>query len=159
MQISKIIIGVDDTKYAEHAAKYGFDIARKFNAAVGLVNIIEPIVTSLDTTDSILGMPMATVAAGPEEQELINSQEDNSERLIARIIKDYAGDLHVTHFTEYGSTAEGIIQSSHEFNADLIIVGTHKRSGLERLFSGSVAESVIRKTDTPVLVVPFEESH
>lgn len=159
MQISKIIIGIDDSKYAEHAARYGFDIARMFDAAVGLVNIIEPIVTSLDTTDSILGMPMANVASSPEEMELLNAQEDNSTRLINRTIQEMAGDLQVTNFSEYGSTADGILQCSREFKADLIILGTHKRSGLERLFAGSVAESVVRKSDIPVLVVPFEEEH
>ncbi|RVU01935.1 universal stress protein [Mucilaginibacter limnophilus] len=159
MQISKIIIGIDDSKYAEHAARYGFNLARKFDAAVGLVHIIEPVVTSLDTSDSILGMPMANVASGPEEMELVNAQEDNSTRLMNRVISEMAGDLQVSNFSEYGSTSEGILQCSIEFKADLIVLGTHKRSGLERLFSGSVAEAIIRKADIPVLVVPFEESH
>jgi nucleotide-binding universal stress UspA family protein len=35
MKISKILIGIDDSKYAEYAASYGFDIARTFNAHVG----------------------------------------------------------------------------------------------------------------------------
>ncbi len=44
MKINRILIGIDDSKYAEHAAEYGFNIARKFNAAVGLVNIVEPVI-------------------------------------------------------------------------------------------------------------------
>ncbi|RYZ99193.1 MAG: universal stress protein [Sphingobacteriaceae bacterium] len=156
MQISKIIIGVDDSKYAHHAAKYGFGIARKFNAAVGLVNIIEPIVSPLDTSDSILGMPLANVSA-PEEIDLINSQSTMSERIIDRIIQEFGEGLSVSHFSEYGSTADGILQCSTEFGADLIVVGTHKRSGLDRLIMGDVAEGVTRHAKVPVLVVPFND--
>ncbi|GAA4330613.1 universal stress protein [Mucilaginibacter gynuensis] len=154
MQISKIIIGIDDSKHAEHAAKYGFDIARKFNASVGLVNIIEPVVTPLDTSDSLLAMPIVT-NTGPEELDLLNTQTDQSERIIDRTIKELAGDIPVTHFSEYGSTADGIISCSEQFNADLIVIGTHKRSGIDRLLMGDVAEAVVRHAKIPVLVVPF----
>ncbi|RCH56770.1 universal stress protein [Mucilaginibacter hurinus] len=156
MDIKKIIIGIDDSKYAHHAAKYGFGIARKFNAALGLVNVIEPIVSPLDTSDSILGMPLANVSS-PEEVDLINSQSTISERIIDRTINEFGADLNVTHFSEYGSTAEGILQCATEFGADLIVVGTHKRSGLDRFLMGDVAEGVVRHAKVPVLVVPFNE--
>jgi nucleotide-binding universal stress UspA family protein len=64
--------------------------------------------------------------------------------------------MQVTHFTEYGSTASGIIECSKEFGADLIVIGTHSRSGLDRLLMGSVAEHVVRHSEVPVLVVPFK---
>ncbi|RYZ94497.1 MAG: universal stress protein [Sphingobacteriaceae bacterium] len=156
MQISKIIIGIDDSKYAEHAAKYGFDIARKFNAAVGLVNIIEPVVSPMDTTDNLLGLPIDNLSAA-NEIDLVNVQTDMSERIIDRTIREHGAGLDVTHFSEYGSTADGILQCSKEFKADLIIVGTHKRSGLDRFLMGDVAEGVIRRAVVPVLVVPFHE--
>ena len=54
--------------------------------------------------------------------------------------------------------ADGIIQCSKDFGADLIIViGTHSRTGFDRLLMGSVAEDVVRHSEIPVLVVPFEE--
>ena len=43
MTIQKILIAVDDSKYAEHAAEFGFDMARVYKAEVGLVSIVEPI--------------------------------------------------------------------------------------------------------------------
>jgi len=64
--------------------------------------------------------------------------------------------MQVTHFTDYGSTADGIIHCAKEFGADLIVIGTHNRHGLERLLMGSVAEHVVRHADVPVLVVPFK---
>jgi nucleotide-binding universal stress UspA family protein len=154
MQISKIIIGIDDSKYAENAAKYGFELARKFGAAVGLVNIIEPVVPPVDTTDNLIGLPLVTT---PEEINLLNVQTDMSERIIDRTIREFGTGLEVSHFSEYGSTAEGILECSHQFKADLIVIGTHKRGMIDRLLMGNIAEGVVRRTDIPVLVVPFNE--
>jgi nucleotide-binding universal stress UspA family protein len=157
MMIKKILIGIDESKFAEHAAEYGFEIARKFNAAVGLVNIVEPaMMPQMPTSsDPILGTPSQGV--GIEEMELLDIQKNQSENIVDRTIKKFAGDMQVTHFTEYGSTADGIINCGKEFKADLIVIGTHSRTGIDRLLMGSVAEHVVRHSDVPVLVVPMKE--
>ncbi|BAU52241.1 universal stress protein [Mucilaginibacter gotjawali] len=155
MMIKKILIGIDDSKHAAYAAEFGFDLARKFNAQVGLVNIVSPVIISqLTGADPIIGMPLQ--GTGIEETELLDIQKSQSENIVEQTIKKFAGDLPVTHFSEYGSTADGIISCSKEFNADLIVVGTHNRTGLDRLFMGSVAEHVVRHSTVPVLVVPLK---
>ena len=154
MTIKKILIGIDDSKYAEHAAKYGFEIARKFNAAVGLVNIVEPamIPPMSGSNDPILGtMPNVSI----EEMDIIDLRKNQSAEIVELTTKKFAGDTKVSHFTEYGSTAQGIIDCSKEFKADMIVIGTHSRSGIDRLLMGSVAEHVVRHAEVPVLVVPF----
>jgi nucleotide-binding universal stress UspA family protein len=155
MTIKKILIGIDDSKYAEHAAEYGFEIARKFKAAVGVVNIVEPAVLPqmMAGADPIMGM--ISHVTGPEEMELLDIQKNQSENIVEQTIKKFGSDIQVTHFTEYGSTADGIISCSKEFKADMIIIGTHSRSGIDRLLMGSVAEHVVRHSEIPVLVVPF----
>jgi nucleotide-binding universal stress UspA family protein len=156
MKISKIIIGIDDSKFAEYAASYGFDMAKAFNAHVGLVHIVEPAVAPATPTDTIMGMPMQdNVFTGIEQTEIMHIQDEQADNIITRTIKKYAGDLQVTHFNEYGSTADGILNCSREFKADLIVIGTHSRSGIDRLLMGSVAESVVRNSEIPVLVVPM----
>jgi nucleotide-binding universal stress UspA family protein len=155
MKISKILIGIDDSRYAENAAEYGFDIAHKFNAAVGIVNIVEPmILPSAGVIDPMMGSSFGGESL--QDLELLNLQKNQSENIVERTIKQFAGDMQVTHFTEYGSTASGIIECSKEFGADLIVIGTHSRSGLDRLLMGSVAEHVVRHSEVPVLVVPFK---
>jgi nucleotide-binding universal stress UspA family protein len=155
MKITKVLIGIDDSKYAEHAAAYGFDIAQKFNAAVGLVNIVEPMIMPETSggIDPLMGS--ALNSATMQDMEILDIQKNQSESIVDRTIKQYAGEMQVTHFTEYGSTAQGILDCSIEFGADLIVIGTHERSGLDRLLMGSVAEHVVRHAQVPVLVVPF----
>jgi nucleotide-binding universal stress UspA family protein len=155
MKIQRILIGVDDSKYAENAASYGFEMARIYDAQVGLVNIVEPIVLPSAGTDTITGASFDNT--GIPDVELLNAQTESAENVIDRTIKKFAGELQVTPFTEFGSTADGILKCSKDFAADLIVLGTHSRTGLDRLLMGSVAEHVVRHSDVPVLVVPFKE--
>jgi len=151
--ISKILIAIDDSIHAEHAAEYGFYLARKINAAVAVVNIVEPaMIPRMTTSDPILGM--TNQGTGIEEMELMDIQKNQSENIVEQTIKKFAGDMPVTHFTEYGSTADGIINCCKEFAADLIVIGTHSRTGIDRLLMGSIAEHVVRHSEVPVLVVP-----
>jgi nucleotide-binding universal stress UspA family protein len=159
MLIKKILIGIDNSKFAQHAAKYGFDIAHKFNAEVGLVHIVEPVVMPYSNTgDTMLGTTIPDMSA--VDVDIMNIQNEASENLITATIKQFGGDLKVTHFNEFGDTADGIINCSKEFNADMIVIGTHSRTGFDRLLMGSVAEHVVRHSEVPVLVVPLvEEDH
>lgn len=66
-----------------------------------------------------------------------------------------------THMIEIKESApniaEKIIEQAQTFEADLIILGTHGRTGLSRLFLGSVAEEVVRKSNIPVQLVKAKE--
>ncbi|MES2377654.1 MAG: universal stress protein [Bacteroidota bacterium] len=155
MLIKKILIGIDNSKFAEHAAKYGFDIAHKFKAKVGLVHIVEPVIMPYNNSaDPLMGASDFSVA----DVDIINIQNNASKAIIESTIKQFADGLEVTHFSEFGDAADGIISCSKEFGADMIVIGTHSRTGIDRLLMGSVAEHVVRHSEVPVLVVPFHES-
>ncbi|WP_184546863.1 universal stress protein [Mucilaginibacter sp. FT3.2] len=156
MKIKKILIGIDDSTYARNAAVYGFDIAHSYNAAVGLAHIIEPIAFQPEATDGFTGIQMNTTL-GIDQTELIDIQAKQSAAVIEGIKKEYAGQLEVTSFTEFDITADGIINCAKQFGADLIVIGTHRRSGLDRFLLGSIAENIVRHSVIPVLVVPFIE--
>ena len=156
MAIQRILIAVDDSRYADHAAEFGFEMARLCNAEVGLVNIIEPIVMPSAGSDSITGI--TTEVSMMDEPEMIRVQKEAAENTIKRIHAQYAEQLKITNFTEYGVTADGILKCSAEFAADMIVIGTHSRTGIDRLFMGSIAENVVRHSKIPVLVVPLRES-
>jgi nucleotide-binding universal stress UspA family protein len=155
--IKKILIAVDDSKYAENAAKYGFSLASSLDAEVGLVNIVEPtaIPMSGNGADEILGTPMQSL--GLTDINLLEAQGKISENILANTVKQFGGKIHVKNFSEYGSIGERIVSLSIEFKADLIVMGTHERSGLDKLFSTDVAEYVIHHSKIPVLVVPGKE--
>ncbi len=158
MNINKILIGIDDSKYADHAAQYGFELGRKFGAAIGIVTIIEPIPAAVTPmTDTTFGLPFEGAGA-MADPELINTQDKAANTLLERIVAKYNTDAEqVTQFTDYGASADGIVNCAAQFGADVIVIGTHRRSGFDRLLMGSVAEEVVRHSPIPVWVVPYHE--
>lgn len=155
MKFQRILIGIDDSKYSENAAAYGFELAHTFNAQVALVHITEPVIMSQPSDPSMVGSIMPVM--GTDEPEILNIQEEYSSKLIENTITKFAGDLQVTQFNEFGSTSDAIITCIAKFNADLVVLGTHSRTGLDRFFMGSVAEDVVRHSPVAVLVVPLKE--
>ncbi|MGY3213279.1 universal stress protein [Mucilaginibacter sp. HD30] len=154
MHIKKVIIGIDNSKIAEHAAQYGFELARAFKGQVGLVHVIEPTVMPLTgNVDPMLGGTMQDMTGN--DVELMDIQNQASKRVVEHIVEKFGQGISITHFTEFGDTADGIIEAGNEFNADIIVVGTHSRTGLDRLLMGSVAEHVVRHATIPVFVVPL----
>jgi len=153
MAIQKILIAVDDSRFADHADEFGFEMARLCSAEVGLVNIIEPIIMPAAGSDSITGMTAEVSMI--DESEMVRIQKEAAENTLKRIQAQYADELKITNFTEYGLTADGILKCSAEFGADMIVIGTHSRTGIDRLFMGSIAENVVRHSKVPVLVVPL----
>ncbi len=62
-------------------------------------------------------------------------------------------DIKYEHHLVLGTPAEDIVRIASEQNADLIVIGTHGRTGLKRVLMGSVAEAVMRRATCPVLTV------
>lgn len=158
MKFQKILIGIDDSKYAENAAVHGFELARQFNSEVALVHIVEPMVTTPLNDTSMMGSIIPSLSSGTEEVEVINAQQEYSQKLINDTITKFGTGLTVTQFNEIGSTSDTIIDCAVQFRADLIVIGTHSRTGLDRFLMGSVAESVVRHSPVAVLVVPLTEA-
>jgi nucleotide-binding universal stress UspA family protein len=92
-----------------------------------------------------------TGSVGPESSgfRLVSSPDDLEER----IERACAGtELTVRGHIRRGDPVEGILQTAASIDADLVIVGSHQRHGLEKLVLGSVAERVLRDAKCPVLL-------
>ena len=156
MKFQRILIGIDESKIADNAAQYGFELAHQFKAAVALVHIVEPITTAPVNDMSMMGSLVPSLGNNIENIEIINSQQDFSQRLLDETVTRLGTGLVVTQYNEFGSTKETIVSCAAQFNADLIVIGTHSRTGFDRFLMGSVAEYVIRHSPVPVLVVPMK---
>lgn len=144
MSYKKILIAVDNSICAEKAAKIGYEMATTFGAEVALLNIVEPT------------PPIANADFGfaPAIVDLYDNSVENSHILLQEIEKKYAQGHKTTHLSILDSATKGILQQSEEWGADLIVIGTHGRTGLNHFLMGSVAEHVARKSACPVLIVP-----
>ncbi|RZK65999.1 MAG: universal stress protein [Pedobacter sp.] len=144
MNVKKILIAVDNSTCSEKAARVGYEVAKTFDAEVALVNIIEPVPTTVN--------PDLTLA--PVFMEAYDNSEENSHLLLKEIEGKYSNGIPTTYFSVIDSAAHGIIKQSDDYGSDLIVIGTYGRTGLYHFLMGSVAEHVARKSACPVLIVP-----
>ncbi len=143
----RILIAIDDSTFSEKAALIGFNLAISLHAKVALLNVMDPPSTSY-TGDPLLGQQPLIM---PEIAEM---QEEASKSVLERFGKLWHGEQELTTFSQVGNPRVEILNTAEEWNADLIILGTHGRTGFDHFISGSVAEGVARRSLCPVLIVP-----
>jgi len=138
----KIAVALDGSPCAAQAFDVALKLAQVEHAELGICSAIDPILIAGTTPPS----PAADVVIAGVESET------------RRLISDAVERAHKVSLVASGETRRGvasyeILAYAQRFGADLIVMGTHGRSGFEHLLLGSVAEIVLRKSPVPVLVV------
>lgn len=140
--IHTLLSPVDFSDASDHALDYAIDLASKLGARVHIIHVWQP--------------PTYALADGifiPPGDYLSNYMLDLQEQL----------DKCVARYADRGVTLQGnliegvpyttIIQTAQEIQADLIVMGTHGRTGLAHMLLGSVTDRVVRLSNIPVLTV------
>jgi nucleotide-binding universal stress UspA family protein len=150
--INRILIAVEDSPYSEEAIHYGFLLAKKLGSKIAIVHADDIPVSTPYIADPLLSETPMMI---PEIMEI---QEQAAKNLLDRIKKQYGDDIEITSYKKVGRVQDEILSAAEEYGADLIILGTHGRTGLDHFISGSVSESVARKAKCPVLIIPREKN-
>ena len=138
MKPERILVPLDGSLLAEGAIQTAAGLARESGAALVLLRAAEAhTLPGADPTD-------AQVAVVREAEEYLTA-------VAARLGEE--GVKGVETSVWYGPPATAIIEATRLQKVDLIVMTTHGRSGLGRLILGSVAESVLRGTTTPILLL------
>lgn len=142
--ITRILVPLDGSPVAESVLPEVVKLAKTFGASITLFNAIAPLATypGFETI-----MPAASRDVFPELQ----TQADAYLAEVARGIS--AEGIEVKAVTTLANAADGILDAANQTGADLIAIGTHGRSGIERAVLGSVADAVIRRSDLPVFAI------
>lgn len=141
--IQKIVVPIDFSDASKHAAQYAAALARRLDASLHLVHVLEP-------SEMVTGT--FEFYGGPSAEYLDRLYWSKRSQLIA-VSASLDGDVRVTNEVRHGTPAESIRDAAVDYGADLVIMSTHGRSGLSHLLMGSVAEQVIRTARCPVLVI------
>ena len=142
-RIARIMVPTDFSPASDVALEYARDLARHFGASIDLVHVFDdPFTSGAFIGDGTVMMPV-------ELRETLENQA--REQLTARH-ESHAGSLpRSSTALLHGPPAKCIVERAKEDAADLIVMGTHGRSGLGHLLIGSVAERVVRTAACPVL--------
>jgi len=143
----RILVGTDFSDCSKEALEDGVFLAQQFGAELYLVHVFEMPVYIL----GMGGIP------GPETPEMVawiaSSREREKKRLDLLSEKVRREGVQAHPILKEGTPFREILQAARENAADLIVLGTHGRTGLDRLMTGSVAERVVRHAPCPVFLV------
>jgi nucleotide-binding universal stress UspA family protein len=139
-----ILIATDGSKYGDAAAAEAISMAKQCGSRLTVLSVVP--------SESISPMD---IVASQMQRELIAEQELQAAERNVKKVKDAAEKegVKADGLVLGGKPSEAIIQAAKEKNADLIVLGSHGRTGVEKLLMGSVAERVIVLSSSAVLVV------
>jgi glycine betaine transporter len=146
--ITKILVPVDFSPHAEHAFCYATTLAHRIGAPIGLLHVVD--------NPFVAGAWSSEVYVPNIDQLLEQLITDAEERLAA--LKESAAALGLTATTTVlrGRPWQAIVEHARAGGFDLIVMGTHGRTGLAHAVMGSVAERVARHAHCPVLTIRGE---
>ena len=137
----KVLIGVDDSKFSGAVLRAVGMQFRTEHMEVRILHVLQP---------SAPAPPQMAPGYAPE----LDDQKKPAQELVERIAAELRGaGFKVDTAVEVGDIRERIIDSAVEWGADLIVVGSHGQSGIQRFLLGSVAEFVARHAKCSVEIV------
>ncbi len=141
MTTQHILVPMDFSAYADHALDYAIALAEKLQARLTLLHVIHPMLMGVgDVAAALPNAYLQNLEAGVQIE-----MGNHFERVEAAKLE---GGIAIVH----GVTFQCIIDIAQDKNVDLIVMGTHGRTGLQHVLLGSVAEKVVRLAPCPVLV-------
>lgn len=152
----QVIVPLDGSELSERALGYATDIAQKYGAHLTLLRAYNGPDRSARMLATMSSDPVGTV--DPRAVDVVNEavQEEESEvraylgAVAQRLAADgLAADTHIAD----ADPTNAILQEAHRRPDTLVVMTSHGRSGLQRLFFGSVAQEVVQRCHAPVLVI------
>lgn len=138
-----VLLATDGSPASENAAQLAVDLARAHGARLTALYVVDPYPYLGIGDANPLGfqayMSAALQHAGTAHGKVMALCEQAGVEFQPRLVEDAAA-------------AAGIAQSAREVGADLVVVGSHGRTGVSRLMLGSVAAKVVAESPVPVLV-------
>ena len=142
MIVQHMLVPMDFSVTADQALAYAIALAQQFQARLTLLHVLDLTPVTMDE------MTVGVVATYLEEQEI-----EAQHLLQASLERVQRAGLQGDSLLVQGTPTQTIVDTAGEQGVDLILMGTHGRTGLAHVFLGSVAQHVVRQAPCPVLVV------
>ncbi|MDH3610847.1 MAG: universal stress protein [Nitrosopumilus sp.] len=144
--LEKILVPIDGSGFSQKAFEKGLEIAEKFESRLIVLTVIQAKIS-----DSA-GISLERM------QEIQDEEEDEATKMLKKL-EDQANAKKVSFSMKIihnPSTSDGIVAFAESNNVDLIVIGSHGRTGFRKLVLGSVANGVVSHAKCPVLVTKGE---
>jgi len=153
--MKKILIALDHNAGAQKIAEAGYELSEALHAHTILLHV-----TSDSTYYASLNY---SPILGFDSFSNLDVVQTNAVEELKRTAEDYLdnmklslGDETIETVVKEGDYAETILQTAKEIKADIIVMGTHSRKGLDKVLLGSVAENVLHHATIPLFIIPVK---
>ena len=135
----RILVPTDGSDQSERAFEQALDLALTYDAELHLLNVVD----------------VSSLAGEFDSVAVVDSLEESGRKMTHRLRDraEEAGVETVETLVREGVPYSTILDYADDNDVDLVVMGTHGRTGLDRYLLGSVTERVVRKSDVPVLTV------
>ena len=144
----KVLVPTDGSNVAESAVEHALDIAERYGAEVHALYVVD-----IDSMSLALGAEqLDRIETGRfDEMDEVREQADEATGYVADCADERG--LEVVEHISSGRPHEKVASYAEGNDVDLVVMGSHGRSGVKRALLGSVTERTLRETHVPVLVV------
>ncbi len=144
----RILVPVDFSEHSEHALSYAVGLAEAVGASIWALHVgatVPPIYSPL---------PESTAAQAQIWSDMLARREQIQRDEVAKAVAPFADrEVAIEILWAEGEPASSISATAESLDVDLVIMGSHGRTGLKRALLGSVAERTVRLLGRPVLVL------
>lgn len=151
--MKKVLICIDYNPTSENVADYGYKLAQSLNAEVCLLHVIADVQYYGVQYPTFMGYEGFDTEVDLNIGREMHQVAEN----FLETVKTHLNDPAVTTKVLEGNTADVILEYANTCNADIIVLGTHSHSILEKIFIGDVASKVLKHTKIPVYMVPTKK--
>lgn len=151
MSIQRVLVPVDYSEFSRRALEYAAQLAARFAASVQVLHVWDR--PSYVPENLTVGPPGSAKSLAELVRDTAQAEMTS---FLAGV--DLPVEVPVEHHLAGGEPAHAILGWLESHPADLLVVGTHGRTGVKHLLMGSVAEKLVRLSPVPVLTVPPERS-
>ena len=152
--MKKVLIAIDYNPSSQIVAEKGYELAKLMGGEVCLFHVMAEIAHYGMQYPTFMGYD--GYDAGAIDIEMVNEMHKVTEEYL-KSAATHLNDPAVKTKLAEGDAANAILEYADQWNADLIVMGTHSHSALEKLLMGTVASKVLEKTEVPVYMVPVKK--
>ncbi len=152
--MKRVLIGVDYNPRSEKVVQEGYNLAKKLGAQVCLIHVLA------DISYYGINYPNFMGFEGYNEMQVdltvITELRDVAKKFLEAAAQHLNDPTVETHLSE-GPTSSAILEFSRQWKADMLVLGTHSHSVLEKVLMGTTASRILEKTEIPVYLIPVKD--
>lgn len=143
-----ILVPLDGSERAEAILPHVIELARSQGSSLVLLRVVDPAVAY----SGVEGLPFEVA------RDIVNAEAEEAKRYLeAKRGELQTQNIEATTTVRYGAISQAILEAAEASDADLIALASHGRTGLARMFYGSVAAGVLNRADRPLLLIRSKE--